>query len=108
VALPVREQRDVDVMGDGPITDIDDEGSGVSDELPRYVFVVEIAGALRVTGRDCLAGWSPRVSQTQCRRGYSRDNPSGWVRIRRGEFVRIGSVRRQAEHGIPTALSEKM
>jgi len=33
VALPVREQRDVDVMGDGPVADIDTERPGVGDEV---------------------------------------------------------------------------
>ncbi len=35
VALPAREQRDVDAMGDGPVADIDTERPGVGDEVPR-------------------------------------------------------------------------
>jgi hypothetical protein len=52
VALPVREQRDVDAMGDGPIADIDSERPGVGDEVPGHFLVVVVGAALRITGRD--------------------------------------------------------
>ena len=44
VALPVREQRDVDAMGDGPVAGIDTERPCVGDEVPGHFFVV-VAGA---------------------------------------------------------------
>ena len=52
VALPVREQRDVDGMGDGPVAGIGTKWPGVGDEVPGHFFVVVVGAALRVTGRD--------------------------------------------------------
>ena len=60
VALPVREQQDVDVMGDGPVAGIGTERPGVGDEVPGHFFVVVAGAALRVTGRD---RWPCRVPQ---------------------------------------------
>jgi hypothetical protein len=64
VALPVREQRDVDMMGDGRVGDIDGERPGVGDEAPGDLFVVVVGGALRVAGRDRWRAESPSVADT--------------------------------------------
>ena len=56
VALPVRVQRDIDAMGDGPVADIDAERPGIGDEVPGHFFVVAVGGALRVAGRDRWPG----------------------------------------------------
>jgi len=51
VALPVREQRDVDVMSDGPVAGIGTERPGVAMKC-LAIFLVVVPAALRVTGRN--------------------------------------------------------
>ncbi len=64
VALPVREQRDPNVMGDG--ADIGAERLGVGDKAPGH-FLIVVAGAdLRFTGRDPRSRSS--VAQRRLRR----------------------------------------